>query len=376
LLLASRTSQEKLFSPLKRAFFFDFLPPEPSIETFSQWAYSREAMKIARFLPVSIAGLFLMTLCAAADSSSSDSGSNAATPDMQVDPDGVPLSAQEQQLSQEDHDILQKEKQRAAQNKNWLLRGYEQQLQNHAGTEGNLYYQLTSNKELAKLAGLPVLDDGDQSGLRPNQTGISPAASSSATLRPDASTSPGYKSTPGFLSSPWMKPQNSSMPEGIQSFSSSLPLAMPSPLAINFLPAQLQATAKATDDQSTDSSDISMPGMIAAKSTLTDPTDSADSTLDILPGETIEHARDHQDDNSSLLVLPVAMDADQLHQTQAATLNPSTPNSPAKTAKTPPPVNVNAKPVEDQEAPMPVDKTPAITPIRSPIANPFDILNH
>jgi hypothetical protein len=65
------------------------------------------------------------------------------------------------------------------------------------------------------------------------------------------------------------------------------------------------------------------------------------------------------------------MNADQLHKNEAAAMG--LPNS-APTTKTPAP-NINAKPVEDPEAPIPVSKSQQLNPVRPPIANPFDILN-
>ncbi len=72
------------------------------------------------------------------------------------------------------------------------------------------------------------------------------------------------------------------------------------------------------------------------------------------------------------------MDADQLHKQQAATLSVNGTSPVAKTATattaTTKPVKV-VDPMEDPEAPIPVNRQPQINPVRAPIASPFDILN-
>ena len=100
---------------------------------------------------------------------------------------------------------------------------------------------------------------------------------------------------------------------------------------------------------------------------------SADLTLDILPGESIEKARAHQDNFKAELALP--MDADQLHRQQAATTKPATVAKAAtdKPAQPTPPPDPT-KPADDPDAPTPVSQVPQINPVRAPIANPFDIL--
>jgi len=98
-----------------------------------------------------------------------------------------------------------------------------------------------------------------------------------------------------------------------------------------------------------------------------------DLTLDVLPGETPEQAKAHQDGNLKL-ELPLPMDANQLHQQQASTL--SIPGA-TKTAQAATPTPAPAKPAstDDEDAPLQVNKAPVINPIRPAIANPYDILN-
>jgi hypothetical protein len=128
----------------------------------------------------------------------------------------------------------------------------------------------------------------------------------------------------------------------------------------------------------TDPADIETPGMIAAEKdplAQADPvaqTDSADLSLDMLPGETVAEAKKHQE-NENKLELALPMDATQLHKAQAVTLSAPTPAN----AIQPTPVTTPTKPapIVDQNAPIPVSHEHQITPIRGPIASPFDILN-
>jgi hypothetical protein len=332
-------------------------------------------MKIARYVLIGMLGLFVVTIRTSADPLVSDPNESPYT---QVDPDGVPLVVRQPQPrrpSQAELDVIHKQQEQAARDKDWLLRGYEKQLQAHAAKSSedqstNLYYQLSSNKELAKLAGLPALDSDSQDNTNPYRTGAAPSGQGSVALRADASSAArsGFPSH-GNLFKPLITPLSAPEVAGLHHFYSSLPVSMPSPIS-----GGLSQTHPAPSTaQSQDSSDIETPGMIAAeKNPLTDRSTS-DLTLDILPGESIEQAKAHQDNNIKL-ELPLPMDASQLHKAQAAALSvPGAPNA-AQTAA-PAPAPVNAVPLEDPNAPLPVSKTPRINPVRSPIVNPYDILD-
>ena len=146
---------------------------------------------------------------------------------------------------------------------------------------------------------------------------------------------------------------------------------MPSPISSG--PSQPAPAPKPSS--STESSDLETPGLVSAeKNPMTDAQVSApDLTLDVLPGETPEQAKAHQDGNLKL-ELPLPMDANQLHQQQASTL--SIPGA-TKTAQAATPTPAPAKPAstDDEDAPLQVNKAPVINPIRPAIANPYDILN-
>jgi hypothetical protein len=333
-------------------------------------------MKIARYLSIPMLGLFVITTGAIADPAGSDPADN---PYIQSDPDGVPLSVtnpQARKFSPDEINAIHKQQQQVALDKNWLLSGYEQQLKSHAaansqgGQDTNLYYQLSSNKELAKLAGLPTLDSDSQDRTTTFRTGAPHSGPASVALRPE--TSPVVRSSfssHADLLKPLIAPFGAPNAAGLNSFSSSLPIAMASTLS----GSAPQPAPVSNANQSQDSSDIETPGMVAAKKDPLMNMSSSDLTLDILPGETIAQARTHQDNNNKL-ELPVPMDAGQMHKQQAANASlPGAPKAAQTAANVPPPVN--AAPVEDPSAPLPVSKTPQISPVRSPIASPYDILD-
>ena len=158
-------------------------------------------MKIARYVPIGMLGLFVVTIRASADPTAPDPVDNPYT---QYDPDGIPLAVthpQPQRLSQDELDAIHKQQEQAALDKNWLLRNYEKQLQARAANSpedqsANLYYQLSSNKDLAKLAGLPALDSDSQDGATALPNGRAPFRPGPGDLRADASSA----ATSGFPS--------------------------------------------------------------------------------------------------------------------------------------------------------------------------------
>jgi len=335
-------------------------------------------MKIACYLSVATVGLFFAATGAKADPQATDSSASdpSDNPNLQCDPDGVPLSitpSQSQQPSEEELKAARQQEQTAALNKDWLLRGYEQQLQAHAAANSpedqnaNLYYEISSNKDLARLAGLPAVDSDSQNGANAYRTGAAPSDQGGVTLRSDtSSTGPGNLSSQGNLLKPLITPLSAPDAEGLHNFYAPLSISMASPLS------GIPKTSPAPrTDQSEDSSDMETPGMVAAKKDPLTDSNALDLNLDTLPGETAEQARAHQE-NDSNLELPVPMDADQLHKEQAATL--SVPGG-KKATPTPVTAPVKTAPTEDPDAPLTVDKALQINPVRAPIANPYDILN-
>jgi hypothetical protein len=335
-------------------------------------------MKIARYFPIAMLGLFVAMTGASADPSVSDQTDN---PYLQTDPDGIPLSISQpkpKQLSQGEIKAIGEAQKRAALNKDWLMRGYEQQL--HARTAGdpaedpnaNLYYELSSNKDLAKLAGLPALDldpDGPDRTAS-SRTGATPSDQGSVTLPPDASSAATSGSlSHGNLFKPLITPLSAPEVAGLHNFYSlQLPVSTASPLVEN-LPQPSAPKA----DQSQDSSDIETPGMVAAKANPLMNTGTSDLSLDVLPEESPEQAKAREESNNDL-ELPLPMDANQFHKEQTTTLSAPSARNVVQTAA---PASAPVKPVliEDPNAPLPVSKAPQINPVRAPIANPFDILD-
>ncbi len=305
------------------------------------------------------------------DSTDTTASDNSPNPYTQYDADGIPISIMHPHASQPSAayvDAMRKQQQQENLDRNWLLRGYEQQLKSRAAANSaddqdtNLYYELSSNKELAKLAGLPDLGTDDDSTSPYRAGGV--RSPSSLALRSD-STSAGSRPGHGNFFRPLITPLSAPDAAGLHNFYTSQPYAMQSPFA-NILPKATPAP-KANPGQD---SDLETPGLVSTDKN--SDADSADLSLDILPGESVEEAKARQQDSSSLLQLPLPADADQLHKEQAlAFKGPSAANgSPQKAS---PPVKV--VPIEDPEAPIPVSKEPQINPVRSPIANPYDILN-
>jgi hypothetical protein len=332
-------------------------------------------MKIARYLPALMLGLFAMTKGASADPTPPDSSSSDPTTDnpyTQYDPDGVPLAVthpQARPLTQAEINAINKQQAQAELDRNWLLRDYEQQLKIHAANSSqeqdtNLYYQLSSNKDLARLAGLPSLDADGQESTAAYQANAIRANPGSISLRPDASSASMSGSlSHGDLFKPQVIPLSAPDAEGLHNFYSS----QPGSLAPSFFGNSHRTPPAPKPDQSPDSSDMETPGMVAAEK-------NPDLTLDLLPDESIEQAKAHENNNAKL-ELSLPMDASQLHNEQSSALHiPGVPNAaqPPTAAKTP---TVQPVPIEDPNAPLPVSKEQQINPVREPIANPFDILD-
>ncbi len=335
-------------------------------------------MKNARLLSVAVLGFCAFATGAIADPTSADS---QADPYTQTDPDGVPLfitQGHAARLTPQEIDALKKNQAQAADDKNWLVRGYEKQLQSHTANStpeqsGNLYYELGSNKDLARLAGMPDLDEENQLSFR---TGAPHSTRAPEQLHPDNSPRMGGPPTRNMTFKPLITPLGSPEVAGVHNFLSSSPHATVTPFYSSLngsSPASVKpapARPRADDPQ-----DLETPGLIAAqKDPLADPS-ATDLTLDLLPGETIEHAKAHQDAVNTIQ-LPVPASADQLHKTQAAKLSvPGIQNLTKAPVSTAPP-----KPAKDlapdPNAPMQASEVPQINAVRAPIPSPFNMLPH
>ncbi|MCE0521963.1 MAG: hypothetical protein LV480_03530 [Methylacidiphilales bacterium] len=318
---------------------------------------------MACYLSSMLLGLFAFTTWAGADP--------AGNPYTQTDADGVPLV---QPPSQQEIEAARLQQQREAQNKDSLLRTYEQRLQartatnSEGGQSADRYYQLSSNKGLAQLAGLPALDSVNQGTAAYFHTGASLSGDGSMKLRSDAASGSNGFESQGSLSKPMISPLLE--PGAGSSYSSYLaaPISMTSPFS-NFLPRMPSASRQ---NLSQGSSDLDTPGLIAAEKDPELGSNTTDLKLNILPGETVDQAREHQD-NYGNLALPVPAGSAQLQKAETA---PRTVPGPPKVATDTKTTQVKTAPAEDPNAPQPVSQVPVINPVRAPIANPYDILDH
>jgi hypothetical protein len=352
-------------------------------------------MKKVRYVCAATFGLIALAGVAQADPDTTDSATVMTSPEdaptVHYDPDGVPLAVTEKQprrATPEQIAAYRKEMAKAAADKDWLLRAYEKQLQTHeaAGTtatefsNANPYAEFSANKDLAKLAGLPDLQDDDADEKPLPRTGNDASDHSSAGLHPGSSPlstrAPASQPFGSSFLRPMITPLSAPDAAGLSNFYSSLPVAGLTPYYATdpSTPAPpVPARASVVPDDTADH-DIDTPGMIAAeKDPLADP-NTSDLTLDVLPGESVEHAKAHQDNTDALLQLPQAMDADEFHRAQESELNPPVPKN-ALANQSAAPTPAPPKPADDYDAPVPISKFPTIAPVHAPIANPYDILN-
>ena len=323
-------------------------------------------MRMAHYLTFALGCVLLSARVAHADPPAANPNDNPA---LQMDPDGVPLSVThpDTRLTPEEAEAERKQQEQAAIDKDWLLRGYEKQLHDHSDSsqtqDSNLYYQLSSNKELARLAGLPEIDTGSQHAGSAYDTSAALARQSEAAGADGKTQASGYSLVPTSPFKPFITPLNSSDALGLHTFYSSLTTPL--------LGAPRSQSAPAATPSS-DPADLDTPGMVAAEKDPLSDSSLTDPSLEVLPGESIEEARARQDNGN--LELAVPMNAEELHRQEAAAL--AVPAAVGSTPATNSLTNVvPVAPIADPEAPTPVSKTLPINPIRSPIANPFDILN-
>ncbi len=310
-------------------------------------------------------------------------------PYAQLDPDGVPLAVTQSSrhpLTTEQIDALRKAAEQEVRDRNWLMLEYEHQQESHTSADGsdrpNIYLELSMDKNLAELAGLDHLTP-DSSTPAP-ELHATPTLSSSAgaALRP-ASSDP----TPGF--SPALTPLSSAGTEVMQNFNIA-PSIFSSDRNDTGITGTGPFTPSATDAATTAPSpahsqaymeattDVQTPGMIAAKNDTLGDAGPPDLTLDALPNETEEAAREQA--ASTPAELPQVMSADTLHELQDAKL--ASPTLAAQT-KLPPSVELAKKadaqkallvPVNPDNAPLDVTKQPLLNPVHPSLGSPLDVL--
>jgi hypothetical protein len=291
----------------------------------------------------------------------------AFNPYVQTDGDGIPLVVTHPELAPlnpEEKLAIQKEEEKKDNDKDWLMRIYAARMQQRAAAHPTsnsqpLFYQISSNKELARLAGLH--EDASADNKDHND------ANSANNTRPAAT--PGTRTAPGasvsnlshaYQFKPLVSPTSSLNMFGMHD-NGSTPVESTS-----------YAAKRAADAKSQDVADLQTPGMIAAKDGKEPDLGSPDLTLDLLPGESMEQARIEQAHAKSLAL------ADPLNK------NPEPPRVPGlKTTSIssdpggkalPVPV-AKVAPERDYDTPIPVSKAPIVVPGHAPIANPADVFD-
>ncbi len=275
-----------------------------------------------------------------------DSGQGSSPTLFSQDPDAVPRAFAEparRPSSQRPED--------KAQNPDWLVHGYEQQMEAHAAAQnrdGNLYAHLAEDKDLAKLAGLSNVDLSTQPAADLHASGNQPALS----LRPDAPSdtpAPAPKMT-GFSFKPLITPLSEAQTAGLPNFYASLSVKA----ATDPAPAP---AVDAAPEPAPDPGAMDVPGLTAAES---DPNakGNLDPSLDLLPGESPAEAHPPHD---LTLELPPSSNAERIQQQQNVALM-----APGQKPKTIAPVPINPRLL------TPVDDTAAMVPDPSPVRGQVD----
>jgi hypothetical protein len=304
----------------------------------------------------------VMARADAGSSSASDDADNPAA----VDPDGVPRAFLPSHPAPRASDASVKAAQeKAEQDQDWLLRGYEQQMQARAlaqrqgGNDNNLYAKIAGDKDLAKMAGLT--DANLTSAPPPENLLTSPGGHQpTLSLRPDSTISDSKPATTKPFSTmisalaPLATPLSASEAAGFHDFYRSLP---------GFSSTTPVTPAPDSDLRlNSDPAALDIPGMTAAES---DPTKRSemDLSLDLLPGES---PADHKADSNLTLDLPAATNAGRLQKQQDTAMD-----LPGK-HRTVAPVPISPlllKPISDT-----AEMVPDPAPIRGQVGDPYDIL--
>ena len=283
------------------------------------------------------------------------------------DPDATPKAFEPKpvEMSPAVRAVLIENLKKTQANREWLVRGYEQQVQARSSKSAessnyNLYSELSGNKDLAKIAGIdnaefttpPELIDFHTDG-HSDQT--------DASLRPD----PGVQTS----ASPELAPRKSLYFSSsyLDEFKAGAPYAAPSPIAstdlapLSITPAENREDVPATSRyRPTDPGAMDIPGMTAAEA---NPASANLSSEDLPGGNTRFSSTATSDLSLDPTVTTNAERLDKVRQTQLL--------APGQVAKKPTPV------VSQVKVPAPSD-TEQMVPDpgsqRVHLDDPFDIL--
>jgi hypothetical protein len=254
------------------------------------------------------------------------------------------------------------------------VRAYERQLQSRdrassgQGEGSNLYAELTSDPDLAKLAGLKPANFSDTPEI---DLHLVPSDSNRIALRSDPSAPPVTPLTPGVRPAfdPIVTPLVSRETRGV-----SAPFTESSPISPMF-PSLSSPDSSASPDHDAllDAADpvknqdpgvLDIPGLTAAESSPATRDAINLKNEDLLPDELSPADKPH---NNLSLDLPPTTNAERLQKIQNAVL--SLPNQQVKKAPPSAVSTVTVPPPTDTQ-----EMVPDPSPIRSHIDDPFDIL--
>ncbi len=252
--------------------------------------------------------------------------------------------SQERDASPEEIADQKKQQEKAAADRDWMARGVEEYRARNSGStdKSSLYDRLSSNKDLAKLAGITVPDSSPGEDAKAYRTGVTPGRAS-LTLRTD----PSEKKMPG--STP---------------FGSFKPLIQPMGFINKALPPFVQPPPLKSASSDSDTDLLDSPGMTAATKNPLLERSAADlkfdiSTLDPLPNDSRMSGS--------------AFSRGQLPPSSNADLLRVQPTAPGSTAKAQPTASLKPEKIELPEDLQPAKPIP-FSPIRPPIADTHDIL--
>jgi len=286
-----------------------------------------------------------------------------ADPYAQQDAEGVPLFVHQKkvhQVTQAEIDAERQRAEKAKQDQDWLLRSYEQQQQARgldSDQSTDLYYRISTDKDLSQLAGIPTLTLGPQPAAL--HTGLGPSGKNAVTLRGEA---PGG-ATHLHSFQPLITPLSAANSSSFNSFFSSTASHAPPP-------STATTSHTSEDDLTKDPAAIEMPGQTAAESNPLLQDKAANLAFDLSEDEGLPR-QGPQDSGSSKAELPAATNAAQLQKISDASLVvPGT----VKSTKPTPLTSMQLK-FQDNPAPAPFKMAPP-SPVRPPIADPHDIFYH
>jgi hypothetical protein len=331
------------------------------IETFTQQAYSKRAVKNPLSLFLSLALCALPNLCARADDGDKtvkppyDPDVNSPTYDgstFEAVPAQKPTTAQ-----------IQAAREAQQQQNSWLVRDYEEQLKKRAAADQSdlldPYLRISSDQNLAKLAGLASPLSSNPTDIT-NLHAATDSPKDAPTLRLDPSSTPPSsppKFTPlsGAVLKPLITPLTATDAAGLPNFYATLPAGTPPPLETTSLPPSGTDTSAALD----------MPGLTATQSRLTQGT----SSYEITPGSLYTDPQNtHFSSSSEDELLPQLPSGDAASQLQHTVLVVTTGKS------TPPPAPAKiVLPPDPELTPKPV-AAPIIMGGRPQIQDPNDFI--